>query len=151
MIVRSHSAMLALSALTGLILAAPGASAADITRGGQPAELTVTSGGAHSVRVTLKPVGMELPPSPSLLNLEIKDPAIRLHKVEGPMKARVAHASGRVGDALERLAGAEGADVEVDGLGGVADAQVRGHHGHGSGRAHRRLLGARITTRPGVA
>src|SRR5262249_406285 len=77
MIVRSRTVLLALSALLGAVIAAPGAWAVDITRGGKPAELTVTSGGAHSVRVTLKPVGMVLPPSPSLLNLEIKDPAIR--------------------------------------------------------------------------
>jgi alpha-glucosidase (family GH31 glycosyl hydrolase) len=88
-IVRSRSVMLALSALLGVVIAAPSAWAADITRGGQPAELTIASGGAHSVRVTLKPVGMVLPPSPSLLNLEIKDPAIRLRKFDEPVKARV--------------------------------------------------------------
>ena len=69
MIVRSRTVILALSALLGAVIAAPGAWAANITRGGQPAELTVTSGGAHSVRVTLKPVGRALPPSPSLLTL----------------------------------------------------------------------------------
>jgi alpha-glucosidase/alpha-D-xyloside xylohydrolase len=89
MIVRSRTVVLALSALLGAGIAAPGTWAADITRGGQPAELTVTSGGAHSVRVTLKPVGMELPPSPSLLSIKIKDPAIRLRKIEKPVKARV--------------------------------------------------------------
>jgi hypothetical protein len=89
MITRSHSVLLTLSALLGVATAAPSARAADITRGGQQAELTVTSAGAHSVRVTLKPVGMELPPSPSLLKLEIKDPAIRLGKIEKPVKARV--------------------------------------------------------------
>jgi alpha-glucosidase/alpha-D-xyloside xylohydrolase len=81
--------MLALSALLGAGIAARGAWAEDIARGGKPAELTVTSGGARSVRVTLKPLGMELPPSPSLLKLEIKDPAISLRKIEGPVKARV--------------------------------------------------------------
>ena len=89
MIVCSRTVMLALSALLGAGIAAPDAWAVDITRGGKPAELTVTSGGAHSVRVTLKPLGMELPPSPSLLKLEIKDPAISLRKLEGPVKARV--------------------------------------------------------------
>ena len=89
MIVRSRTVMLALSALLGAAIAAPGAWAADITRGGQPAELTVTSGGAHSVRVTLKPVGMALPPSPSLLTLEIKNPAISLRTIEKPVQARV--------------------------------------------------------------
>src|SRR5262245_54213642 len=81
--------MLALSALLGAIIAAPGAGAANITRGGQPAELTVTSGGAHSVRVTLKPVGLALPPSPSLLTLDIKNPAISLRTIERPVQARV--------------------------------------------------------------
>jgi hypothetical protein len=36
------------------------------------------AGGEHSVRVRLKPVSMTLPPSPSLLTLEIKTPAISL-------------------------------------------------------------------------
>ena len=39
--------------------------------------------------MTLKPVGMALPPSPSLLNLEIKNPAISLRTIEKPVKARV--------------------------------------------------------------
>jgi hypothetical protein len=81
--------MLALAALLGEVIAAPGARAADITRGGKPAELTVTRGGAHSIRVTLKPVGMVLSPSPSLLNLEIKNPAISLRTIDKPVKARV--------------------------------------------------------------
>jgi alpha-glucosidase/alpha-D-xyloside xylohydrolase len=81
--------MLALPALLGMVIAIPNAWSANITRGGQPAELTVTSGGAHSVRVTLKPVGMALPPSPSLLTLEIKNPAISLRTIEGPVRARV--------------------------------------------------------------
>src|SRR5438445_4216870 len=86
---RSHIVMLALSALLGAVIAAPGAWAENITRGGQPAELTVTSGGAHSVRVTLKPVGVALPPSPSLLALEIKNPALSLRTIERPVQARV--------------------------------------------------------------
>jgi alpha-glucosidase/alpha-D-xyloside xylohydrolase len=73
----------------GAAVAVPGALAENITRGGRPAELTVTSGGAHCVRVTLKAVGMALPPSPSLIDLEIKDPTIRLRMIEGPVKARV--------------------------------------------------------------
>jgi alpha-glucosidase (family GH31 glycosyl hydrolase) len=81
--------MVALSALLGAVSAAPDAWAENITRGGKPAELTVTSGGAHSVRVTLKPVGMVLPPSPSLLNLEIKNPALSLRKIDRPVQARV--------------------------------------------------------------
>ena len=89
MIARSRTVMLALSALLGAVIAAPGAWSANITRGGQPAELTVTSGGAHSVRVTLKPVGMALPPSPSLLALEINNPAISLRTIERPVQARV--------------------------------------------------------------
>ncbi|HYV34772.1 MAG TPA: TIM-barrel domain-containing protein [Gemmataceae bacterium] len=89
MTARTHTMMLALSALLGTIIAAPAARAAEITRGGQPAELTITSAGAHSVRVTLKPVGMALPPSPSLLDLEIKNPVINLRTIEKPVKARV--------------------------------------------------------------
>jgi alpha-glucosidase/alpha-D-xyloside xylohydrolase len=89
MIVWSRTVRLALSALLGSVVAAPGAWAATITRGGQPAELTVTSGGAHGVRVTLKPVGLALPPSPSLLTLEINNPAIRLRTIERPVQARV--------------------------------------------------------------
>jgi alpha-glucosidase (family GH31 glycosyl hydrolase) len=89
MILRSPTVMLALAALLGAVIAAPDASAENITRGGKPAELTVTSGGAHSVRVTLKAVGTVLPPSPSLLNLEIKNPTISLRTIERPVKARV--------------------------------------------------------------
>jgi alpha-glucosidase (family GH31 glycosyl hydrolase) len=81
--------MLAFSALLGAQVPTPSARAADITRGGQPAELTVASGGAHGVRVTLKPVGMALPPSPSLLTLDITNPAIRLRTIDGPVRARV--------------------------------------------------------------
>jgi alpha-glucosidase (family GH31 glycosyl hydrolase) len=86
MIVRSRTVM---SALLVAAIAAPGAWAENITRGGQPAELTVASGGAHSVRVTLKPVGMVLPPNPSLLHLEIKNPAISLRTIERPVQVRV--------------------------------------------------------------
>jgi alpha-glucosidase (family GH31 glycosyl hydrolase) len=89
MIERSRTLMLTLPALLGAVVAVPGTRAADITRGGRPAELTVTTGGAHGVRVTLKPVGMALPPSPSLVSLEIKDPAIRLRMIERPVRARV--------------------------------------------------------------
>jgi len=89
MILRSRTIMLALSAFLGATIAASGAWAVDITRAGQPAELTVTAGAAHSVRVTLKPIGIELPPSPSLLNLEIKNPVIRLRTIERPVQARV--------------------------------------------------------------
>src|SRR6516225_11462734 len=89
MIAQARIVELTLSALLGAVLAAPGACAASITRGGHPAELTVATGGAHSVRVTLRPVGMALPPSPSLLTLEIKKPAISLRTIERPVKARV--------------------------------------------------------------
>jgi Glycosyl hydrolases family 31/Domain of unknown function (DUF5110) len=76
-------------ALLGTIIAAPSAWAENITRGEKPAELTVTSSGAHGVRVTLQPLGMALPPSPSLLDLEIKNPAVRLRTIEKPVQARV--------------------------------------------------------------
>src|SRR5262245_5499473 len=89
MIARSRPEMLAMSALLGAVIATRGAWAADITRGDQPAELTVTSGGAHSVRVTLKPVGLALPPSPSLLTLDVKNPAVSLRTIEGPARTRV--------------------------------------------------------------
>src|SRR5262245_45256925 len=89
MIVRSRTVMSALSALLGALITAPGAWAGNITRAGQPAELTVATAGAHSVRVTLKPVGLALPPSPSLLTLDIKDPAISLRTIERPVQARV--------------------------------------------------------------
>src|SRR5262249_6288724 len=89
MIVRSRAVMLALSAVLGAVIAAPGAWATNITRGSQPAELTVTSGGAHSGRGELKTGGLALPPSPCLLTLEIKNPAIRLRRIEGPVRARV--------------------------------------------------------------
>src|SRR6478735_492671 len=86
---RSRTVIVAFSALLGTQIPTPGARAADLTRGGQPAELTVSSGGAHGVRVTLKPVAMALPPSPSLLTLDIKNPAISLRAIERPVQARV--------------------------------------------------------------
>jgi alpha-glucosidase/alpha-D-xyloside xylohydrolase len=86
MIGRSHNA---LWALLGVAIAAPGAMAAEITRGGRPAELTVARAGAHSVRVTLKPVGVALPPSPSLLTLDVNNPVISLRTTETPVQARV--------------------------------------------------------------
>src|SRR5262245_66467471 len=89
MIARLRTTTLALSALLGAGIAAPGACAANITRGAQPAELTVATGGAHSVRVTLRPVGMALPPSPSLLTLEIENPAISLRTIERPVQASI--------------------------------------------------------------
>ncbi|HVT82576.1 MAG TPA: TIM-barrel domain-containing protein [Phycisphaerae bacterium] len=85
---RSHSALLALAALLATPWLRP-ASAADITRGGKPAELTVAPAGSHSIRVTLKPLGVDLPPSPSLLNIEIKNPAITLRTMDGPVRKRV--------------------------------------------------------------
>ena len=60
-----------------------------IQRGGRPAELTVMSGGAHGVRVTLRPLDMELPPSPSLIKLAIDEPTIRLRAIDQPVRARV--------------------------------------------------------------
>jgi alpha-glucosidase/alpha-D-xyloside xylohydrolase len=89
MTVRFRAVMPALSALLGAVVAAPGAEAADVTRSGRPAELTVTAGGAHGVRVTLRPVPMALPPSPSLLAVELKDPTIRPRTIERPVRARV--------------------------------------------------------------
>lgn len=87
MIARSRIAMLA--ALLGAATAAPDARGVELTRGGQPAELTVTAGGAHGVRVTLKPVAMDLPPSPSLLTVDIANPVIRLRTIEARVQARV--------------------------------------------------------------
>src|SRR5262245_50760004 len=89
MIARLSTVMLTLSALLGALIAPPGARAENIMRGGQPAELTVAAAGAHGVRVTLKPVGMALPPSPSLHTLEIKNPAIRLRTIEKLVQARI--------------------------------------------------------------
>jgi alpha-glucosidase/alpha-D-xyloside xylohydrolase len=89
MIVNTRTLALALSALLGTVVAVRGTRADTITRGGHPAELTVTSSGAHSVRVTLKPLGTMLPPSPSLLNLEIKNPALSLRAIDNPVRARV--------------------------------------------------------------
>ena len=86
MIGRSHRVLLA---LLGVVITASGVWAGEITRGGQPAELTVSPSGAHSVRVTLKPKGLALPPSPSLLTLEIKNPTISLRTIDKPVRARV--------------------------------------------------------------
>src|SRR5262245_4946612 len=88
MFARSRTVILAFSVLA-VTLIAESARAENVTRGGQPAELTVAGGGTHSVRVTLKPIGMTLPPSPSLVNLEIKNPPISLRKIDKPVQARV--------------------------------------------------------------
>ena len=89
MIVRLRSVILALSTLLMAVNAVPAARAQVITRGAQSAELTVAIAGAQSVRVTLKPVGVALPPSPSLLNLKILNPTINLRTIDKPVKARV--------------------------------------------------------------
>src|SRR4029077_8414921 len=86
MILRSRTVMVA---LLGAVIAAPSVWAENITRGGKPAELTVSSGGAHTVRVTLTPDGVALPPRPSIMNLEIKNPKISLRTIERPVTARV--------------------------------------------------------------
>jgi alpha-glucosidase (family GH31 glycosyl hydrolase) len=86
MILRSCTVALTLLVATSAVSLAW---SADLSRGGQPAHLTVVSSGAHGVRITLSPFGLALPPSPSLLQLEIKNPELSLRTIEKPVQARV--------------------------------------------------------------
>jgi alpha-glucosidase (family GH31 glycosyl hydrolase) len=78
----------ALSLLAGVGAAA--AQTAPITTAGQPAQLDVRAAGEHSVRITLKPVGLkELPPNPALADRREPAPAISLRTLTRPVRKDV--------------------------------------------------------------
>src|SRR5262249_9319553 len=60
LIMIARSPIVMATVLLATLIGAPVASAVDIMRGGKPAELTVASAAAHSVRVTLKATGAQL-------------------------------------------------------------------------------------------
>lgn len=77
-------------ALAILTLAAP-AGAAGIRSAGGPARLDIRAAGAHSVRITLRPLGFEpeLPYSPALVERSWPSPAISLREIDAPVTRQV--------------------------------------------------------------
>jgi alpha-glucosidase (family GH31 glycosyl hydrolase) len=78
-------------AFAGAILFAPTAAAQQITTGGQPARLDVTVAGAHSVRVTLAPLGYphRFPFTPGVVGRQYPAPSLTLRTLTGTVKRRV--------------------------------------------------------------
>lgn len=66
--------------------------AAQLTRGGEPAQLDVRQAGEHSIRVTFKPISFE-PDSPFSPTLDADrtypDPAISVRSIDAPIEQRV--------------------------------------------------------------
>ncbi|HVU55263.1 MAG TPA: TIM-barrel domain-containing protein [Puia sp.] len=62
-----------------------------ITTAGAPAVLTIREAGAHSLRVTLRPEssGDELPYSPALADRAYADAALRLTRLDGPVRKKI--------------------------------------------------------------
>lgn len=60
-----------------------------LTAAGQAAVLEVREAGAHSVRVTLRPVEVPLPPNPSLVDRSLDPPAISLETLTAPVRRTV--------------------------------------------------------------
>src|SRR4029453_10615479 len=65
--------------------------AAEITVHNQPAQLEIRAAGAHSIRVTLKPLSYqrEFPVNPVLAEREYDAPAIHIHEISERIKAKV--------------------------------------------------------------
>lgn len=76
---------LALLLLTGM------AHAQTITTSGQPAQLNIRSAGAHSIRITLKPLSYKeaAPYTPALAIRKEAAPEISIKELHGPLKKRV--------------------------------------------------------------
>ncbi|WP_276484200.1 TIM-barrel domain-containing protein [Paraflavitalea pollutisoli] len=62
-----------------------------IRAGGQPAQLDIRAAGAHSIRVTLKPLSYtaNFPVSPALAERNYPTAAISLREVKGPVRKRI--------------------------------------------------------------
>jgi alpha-glucosidase/alpha-D-xyloside xylohydrolase len=75
----------------GLFAGSATAHAQEITAAGQPAQLDIRAAGEHSVRVTLKPVGLEgpLPDNPALAKRRYPAPAISVREVSKPVLGNV--------------------------------------------------------------
>ena len=76
---------LALLLLTGM------AQAQTITTSGQPAQLNIRSAGAHSIRITLKPLSYKeaAPYTPALAIRKVPAPEISIKELHGPLQKRV--------------------------------------------------------------
>ncbi len=63
----------------------------EITSSGQPAQLDIRKAGENSIRITLRPLGIEqeLPYTPALAEREYPEPIISLRKINDIMKERV--------------------------------------------------------------
>ncbi len=74
-----------------LLLAAAGASSQQISTAGQAAELNVRSVDAHSIRITLQPLGYtgDLPYTPALIKQTASKPVISLRALHGMAKKQV--------------------------------------------------------------
>jgi alpha-glucosidase (family GH31 glycosyl hydrolase) len=90
-----------LAAAALLSLSAAARQAIPITTAGQPAQLDVRSAGAHSLRVTLKPISFkrEFPATPAVADRTWPGPAISLRSLAG----RVERAVGRFRVAVESV------------------------------------------------
>lgn len=77
--------------LVALLAAAATAGAQQITAAGAPAQLDIRQAGAHSIRVTLKPVSYagDFPATPAVVPRTYPSPAITLRSLAGPVKKTV--------------------------------------------------------------
>ena len=81
---------LRLFVLPVLIACAGKANAQQITAGGQPAQLDIRIAGAHSLRITLKPVSFEnnFPYTPAVVERNYPAPVISLREISKPIKKK---------------------------------------------------------------
>src|SRR5215207_8299645 len=65
--------------------------AQQITTAGQPAQLDIRAAGAHSLRITLKPLSFadDFPFTPALAERNYPAPAIRLREIQKPVKKKI--------------------------------------------------------------
>ena len=63
----------------------------EIKAAGQPAQLDIRAAGLHSIRITLKPVGLkdEFPFSPAVVEQSYKSTAISIKEINEPLKRKV--------------------------------------------------------------
>ena len=90
-----------LAAAALLSLSATGQQAPPITTAGQPAQLEIREAGAHSLRVTLKPISFkgDFPTTPAVADRTWPKPAISLRS----LPSRVERTVGRFRVAVERV------------------------------------------------
>ena len=80
-----------LAILLAACLCASRATAQPITAAGQPAQLDVRSAGEHSLRITLKPIGVkeDFPVNPAIADRTYPAPALSLRDIKGPVTKKV--------------------------------------------------------------